>query len=160
MGRLAVHSWVQENRKYLPADFISNDSKRPEAVKQLGQLSEKATDKEGRIDEAARDQEFAKNSAKYNSLNSNPNEPKIPEERPAPNYREGYTKQPTVTTQKPQPNVNRPQYNYNNIQRAQQYHSGSWQQAQPRYQPSAPARGGGFGSGGGRSFGGGGGGRR
>lgn len=162
MSRLVVHGWVQDNRRYLPAGFISNDAKRSETIRQLGQLNEAAMNKEGTVDAQARDQYLAKNSSKFSALNGNPNEPKVGEERINSDARPGYTRQPAVNTQRLQPNnTPRTQYNYNNIQRAQQYHSGTWQQAQPAYHPQqnySPARSGGS-YGGGRS-GGGGGGRR
>ena len=148
MSGLVVHNWVQENRKYLPGDFIKNDSRRPEAIRQIGQLNEHAISSDGRVNTLARDQYFAKNSAKFSALNSNPAQPKIEAERAMPEVRQGYTRQPAVNpqranTERTQPNVSRPKYNYNNIQRGQSYHTGGWEQAQPTYHPQpqrAPAR--------------------
>jgi hypothetical protein len=130
-------------------------------MRQIGQLNEKVMDKEGNIDIKARDEYFTKNSSQFSALNSRPQQPKVDEERLSPAANQEYTKQPAVapqrasqsTSQKAQPNVNvsRSQSNYN-MQRAQQYHSGGWQQAEP-------ARGGGS-FGGGRSGGGMGGGGR
>ena len=128
-------------------DFIKNGVKRTAAIRQLGTLDEKTMNKSGSIDVKARDQYFAKNSARFPALNSNPAKPQLPEEKPMPDVRQQFTKQPAVSprvnTQQAQPNVTKPKYNYNNIQRAQSYHSGSWQQAQPTYQPAprqTPAR--------------------
>jgi len=156
----------------LPADFIKGNSNatRAEAIRQYGQLNVKVANKDHTINTQARDAEFNKNPAKYSGLNSHPEQAKIPEEKQGADVRQPFTRQPVVTpqrqqsqrvqTQRTQPSAQP----YNNIQRAQSYHTNTWQQAQPQYhsapQYSAPARsmpsapaGGGF-------HGGGGGGRR
>ncbi|HTB07276.1 MAG TPA: hypothetical protein VK806_10020 [Bacteroidia bacterium] len=146
MSRQVVHNWVHANRNYLPADFIRNDATRVAALKQYGELNEKVMNKDGSINTAARDEAFTKNPAKYSALNSHPEQAKIPEEKQGTDVRQPYTRQPAVAPQRnSQPaNVTKPKYNYNNVQRAQQYHTGSWQQTQPTYHPapqySAPAR--------------------
>jgi hypothetical protein len=169
MSRLVVHNWVQENRKYLPAGFIKNEAGRPEAIRQIGQLSQQSMDKNGRVNMEARDQNFSNNKSRYSALNDNPTQPKVEEEKQIPDVRQGYTRQPVVNPprvqQQPsarqQPTTNKPAYNYNNIQRAQSYHNSGWEQAQPtrsqpqpsyhaqpqapRSMPSAPSRGGGGG---------------
>jgi hypothetical protein len=168
MSRQVVHNWVHANRSYLPADFIHNDASRVAAIRQYGQLNEKVANKDGTFNPKARDAEFNKNPAKYNALNSHPEQAKLPDERPGTDVRQPFTRQPAVTpqrqqqSQRVQPNT-QPRYNYNNIQRAQSYHNNSWQQAQPSYHPapqySAPQHSSG-GGGGGFHGGGGGGGRR
>jgi hypothetical protein len=159
LSRQVVHNWVHANRSYLPADFIRNDATRVSAMRQYGELNTKVANKDGTINMKARDAEFAKNPAKYTSLNSHPAQPKIPDEKQASDVRQPYTRLPVVNppreqsqrvqTQKSQPGSQsesntQPKYNYNTIQRAQSYHSGGWQQAQPTYhaapQQSAPAR--------------------
>jgi hypothetical protein len=164
MSRLVVHNWVQENRKYLPSGFIKNEANRPEAIRQIGQLSQQSMDKGGKVNTEARDQNFVNNKSRYSALNDNPAQPKVEEEKQIPDVRQGYTRQPVVNPprvqQQQQPSVNRPSYNYNNIQRAQSYHNSGWEQAQPtrsqpsyhpqpqqapRSMPSAPSRGGGGG---------------
>jgi hypothetical protein len=165
MSRQVVHNWVHANRSYLPADFIRNDATRVNAMKQYGQLNEKVANRDGTINTKARDEYFSKNSAKYDALNSHPEQAKIPDEKQGVDVRQPFTRQPavvpqrsqsqTIQSQRVQPQRTQPsaqpRYNYNNIQRAQSYHSGGWQQAQPTYhsapQQSAPARS--FGGGGG-----------
>lgn len=153
LSRQVVHNWVHANRNYLPADFIRGNSNtvRAEAFRQYGELNEKVANKDGTINTKARDAEFAKNPAKYNALNSHPEQAKIPEEKQGADIRQPYTRQPAVNppreqsqrvqTQTPQQNT-QPRYNYDNIQRAQSYHNNTWQQAQPQYhsapQQSAP----------------------
>ncbi len=180
LSRQVVHNWVQANRKYLPAGFIKNDAERVATLRQYGALNEKATNKDGTINTKARDEEFAKSPDKYPALNNHPEQAKLPEEKQASDIRVPFTRQPVVNPQRIQPQTATPQesqsqriqprsapqptYNYNTIQRAQSYHSGSWQQAQPTYHPapqqSAPAPARSFGGGGGAAHSSGGGGRR
>lgn len=150
LSRQVVHNWVHENRKYLPADFIKNNSSasRSEAIRQMGLLNEKAVDRTGRINPQTRDQYLAKNTASFPALRTNPAAAKIPDESQMPEVRQQVTRQPAVNPQRAQsqriqpqqqqqqtqPRNNNSQYNYNNIQPAQQYHSGGWDQAQPRQQ--------------------------
>jgi len=176
MSRQVVHNWVHANRSYLPADFTRGNSNatRAEAFRQYGELNQKVANKDGTINTQARDAAFTKNPSKYTALNSHPAQAKIPDEKQAADVRQPFTRQPAIVpqrqqsqrvqTQRTQPST-QSRYNYNNIQRAQSYHSNSWQQAQPTYhsapQQSAPRSSGGFGGGGGgHSSGGGGGGRR
>ncbi|HSY77684.1 MAG TPA: hypothetical protein VK890_12540, partial [Bacteroidia bacterium] len=144
MSRQVVHNWVQNNRKYLPAGFTKNDAGRSETIKQLGLLNEKAINKQGEINTQARDQYFSKNTTQFSALNSKPEQPKVEEEKTSPNINESNTRPHAVNTQRVvQPATAKPQYNYNNLQNAQQYHSNNWQQAQPTYHPQqnqAPVR--------------------
>jgi len=167
MSRQVVHNWVHANRSYLPADFIKGNSNttRAEAMRQYGQLNEKVANKDGTINTKARDAEFTKNPTKYSALNSHPEQAKIPDEKQNVDVRQPYTRQPAVVPQKEQSQRVQTQriqpsaQPYNNIQRAQSYHTNTWQQAQPSYHAapqyseparSAPAGGGGFHGGGGR----------
>jgi len=170
LSRQVVHNWVHANRSYLPADFIKSDATRVSAKRQYGELTARVANKDGTINTKARDAEFTKNPARYPSLNSHPEQAKIPDEKQAADVRQPFTRQPVVNPpreqsqriqqpQRPQQSAPQPKYNYNNIQRAQSYHSGGWQQAQPTYH-AAPSGGGGArssgGGGGGHSGGGGG----
>lgn len=170
MSRQVVHNWVHANRNYLPADFKTNAAARVNTFKQYGELNGKVANKDGTINTGARDAEFNKNPAKYSALNSHPEQAKLPDERQGADVRQPFVRQPVVNppreqSQRIEAPRNQPssqsRYNYNNIQRAQSYHTNTWQQAQPTYhsapQYSAPARSTGGGGGGGRSSGGGGG---
>ena len=146
LSRQVVHNWVHENRKYLPADFIKSNANntRVEAIKQMGLVNEKALDKTGRVDAKIRDQYLAKNATNYPALRTTPAQATMPEEKPMPDVRQQFTPQPAVNPQRTetqraqpqqaQPNRSQQQNNYNNVQNAQQYHSGSWEQAQPTRQ--------------------------
>lgn len=184
MSRQVVHNWVHANRPYLPADFIHGNSEanRVEAIRQYGALNEKVANKDGTQNIKARDAEFAKNPAKYGALNQHPETAKLPDEKQGSDVRQPFTRQPLVNPQRQQSQRAQPQQqqprsqpspqqgrsnDYQNIQRAQSYHSNSWEQAQPsRPEPSGGgggggrSNGGGGGGGGGRSSGGGGGGHR
>jgi len=126
--------------------------------------------KNGTVNPQARDQYFAANRTNYPALNSHPEQAKIPVEKQTMDVRQPFTRQPVVAPQRNQPQMQQsqqraqsqrvqtrtapqqPRYNYNTIQRAQQYQRVSWEQAQPTYHaapqysaperstPSAPAR--------------------
>jgi hypothetical protein len=141
-----VHNWVRDNRNYLPKDFIANKQNRAEVIKQVGQLHMDAQKQQGGggkvISPAARDQYFQKNFTKYPSLNTtykpaieNAGKQNIQEIRQEP------VKQPPVRINKPeqQPAANpRPtpsNENFNNINKAQEYHRNTWEQVQPTVRP-------------------------
>jgi hypothetical protein len=167
LSRQVVHNWVQANRAYLPAGFIKNNTDRVAALRQYGELNEKTMNKNGTVNAEARDQYLAKNVDKYPALNSHPAEAKIAAEKQAADVRVPFIKQPVVNPQRTQAqraqqqqsqsqrvqtrSAPQPKYNYNTIQRAQSYQSGSWQQAQPTYHaaPAEPERSYGGGGGGG-----------
>ncbi len=152
LSRQVVHNWVHENRKYLPADFIKGNSKtqRADAIKQIGILNEKALDKTGHVNTQTRDQYLAKNTSSFPALRTASTQPKIQEEQNMPDVRQQFTPQPAVNPQRAQsqriqpqqhqaqPSTNNPQYNYNQIQPAQQYHNNNWEQTQPSRQQQAP----------------------
>jgi len=154
LSRQVVHNWVQANRPYLPAGFTKNPAVRPNAFKQYGALNEKVMNKDGSVNPQARNQYFANNAAKYPALNSHPQQAQVPAEKQAIDVRQPFTRQPAVVPQRNMPQANqqqqrtqaprtqqqpsRPRYNYNNIQRAQQYQRSNWEQAQPSNHYSAP----------------------
>ncbi|HUL43639.1 MAG TPA: hypothetical protein VLY03_04720 [Bacteroidota bacterium] len=207
-----VHNWVHENREYLPADFLKDPARRPDIIKQVGQLNVDSRKQKGErpVTPAVRDQYFEKNKARYPLLTRQPRtnvqpqdqqpspavvlqqpvkqppvrieriiqqptpnpqqlpQVKVPEptKRPPgnirepnlPQVREPSPVQPEVKNQRqPQtPNVRVPEpvmppvvnqrqpavqqppapsYNFNNINKAQEYHRNVWQQTQPTPQP-------------------------
>jgi len=157
-----VHNWVRDNRNYLPKDFLTNNSKRPEVIKQVAQLNidvkKQAPGKT--ITSAVRDQYFKNNTTKYPGLNAS-HEPalKVEEKKPdfpvqmqapvkqppvrisQPVQHQAQPQQPVVIPRQPKQNT-QPAYNFNNINKAQEYHNNVWQQTQPisRPQPSPPPR--------------------
>jgi len=177
MSRQVVHNWVHANKSYLPAGFTRNDATRVAAIRQYGELNQKVANKDGTINPQARDAAFTKNPSKYSALNSHPQQAAIPDEKQGADVRVPFTRQPAIVpkraqsqriqqprtqsqpsaAQQPQraQQSTQPKYNYNNIQRAQSYHSNSWQQAEPARaapQYSAPARSSAPSGGGGGSF--------
>lgn len=154
LSRQVVHNWVQANRPYLPAGFTKNPAVRVNAFKQYGELNEKVMNKDGSVNPQARQQYFASHTTKYPALNSHPQQAQVPAEKQSIDVRQPFIKQPVV---EPQRNIapqarpqsqqrmpsqriqpSQPRYNYNTIQRAQQYQRGSWEQAQPSPHYSAP----------------------
>lgn len=162
LDRLVVHNWVQENRRYLPANFTGHYPHRAEAMRQIARLNARSLNKDGSINERARSQYFTSNRASFTALNRNPSAPVIPEERQISNVRQPFNRQPAVNPsrvisrqrihQPPanqpakggnvrqgsvspgrQPSPKAPRSNYGNIQRANSYHSAGW--ARPSYAP-------------------------
>jgi hypothetical protein len=166
---IIVHTWVRNNRNYLPNDFITNHSKRTAVIRQVGQLSMDAQKQKGGrpVSPGVRDEYFQKNKSKYPSLNAGQRtrmqrgnqEPAIPDvirqpvrqphvriaplvQQPATNPRQpsappaGRIPNPVqqpVTNPRP-PSAPR-SYNFNNINKAQEYHRNVWEQTQPAVQP-------------------------
>ncbi len=143
MGSLVAHNWVQENRRYLPANFTKKGAHRSEVFKQMAQLNKHSMNKDGTINEATRSKYFMNNKSRFSALNQNPAQPKVPEERNISDVRQPFTRQPAVNAsmiQTRQPvrqsagvqrqynyanrqnsgNYSNPQrnYNYNNVQRS------------------------------------------
>jgi hypothetical protein len=166
---IIVHNWVRENRNYLTKDFINNTSKRTEVIRQVGQLTVDAQKQKGSkvIAPAVRDQFFNNNISKYPALNADqrtrmkvedrqPNTPDVlqqPVKQPPvriANIVQQPVKQAPVRAANPvqQPATNprqaspSPAYNFNKINKAQEYHSNVWEQTQPTVrpqpQPAAP----------------------
>lgn len=172
---IIVHNWVRDNRNYLPKDFINNNSKRTEVIRQVGQLNMDAQKQKGGkpVSPAVRDQYFKNNRSKYPSLNAEQKtrmqredqQHNIPDaiqppaeqppvriaklvQQPATNPRQT-SAPPPVRVAKPvqQPVTNPrqtsapPAHNFNNINKAQEYHRNVWEQTQPTVRPqpqSAP----------------------
>jgi len=145
-----VHHWVKDNKPYLPKDFLTNNTNRIEVIKQIGQLNEDAKkDQNGKTGlPAARDQYFQKNIAKYPALNAAPQSKTVAEDKQQ-NIQEVQqqpAKQPAVkittsvqkpaVSPKPQPKT-QSTYNFNNMNKAQEYHKQSWEQTQPIVHPQA-----------------------
>ncbi len=155
---LIVRGWVSDNHSYLPEDFISNPTRRVEAIQQVGQLNIDALKEKGgsSVSPEVRDQYYEKNSTKYPALKHSA-EPIIRpdvKQRNIPEIREEPIKQPPVRIQKeeprnvptpkptptptPKPAVEPRKYNFEQINKAQDYHRNTWEQAQPtpRQSPS------------------------
>jgi hypothetical protein len=164
-GRNAVlvHTWVRDNRNYLPKDFIGNSSRRTEVIREVGQLNMDARKQEGGkpVAPAVRDQYFRNNISRYPSLNADQKtrldtgdrQRDVPVAIPQP------VKQPPVRIARPmqpparivQPvrppalNPRRaptpPAYRFKEINRAQEYQRNVWEQSQPAVRPQPqPAR--------------------
>jgi len=150
---LIVHNWIHNNRAYLPADFKTNPAHRVEAIREVGQLNEEVQKQVGArnpVTAAARNAYLQNNSDRYPVLNKTPQQPKLTETRQMPNIMQQPVRQPAVAprqqAQQQQhsnfaPRSSSP-YNYNNVNRAQQYHQNVWQQSQPaqRAQPEYHAQ--------------------
>ena len=95
-----VHGWVHEHRDYLPPDFTTNRTRRPEIIKQVGQLDAGAQKQNGGrpITPAIRDKYIRDNSSKFPSLNTEPRKrTEIDERQPVmPSVIERPTKQPPI----------------------------------------------------------------
>jgi len=145
---LVVRNWVQNNRNYLPNNFVSSSSARVEAIRQVGQLHVAAQRSGVPENTSARNEYLQKNADRFPALNNKPEQTSIPEERGMQNVIQHPERQPAVIPSRTEPNVNTrtqrsvstPTYNYNNINRAQSYHQSTWEHAQPTRQYSAPAR--------------------
>lgn len=142
-----VHNWVRNNKNYLPKDFLTNNSKRADVIKQVGQLNEDVIkDQKGKtVSPAVKDQYFQKNSIKYPGLNNTPQPKTVVEDKQqyVPEVIQQPTKQPPVkisnSVQKPvispKQNTTRPANNFNNMNNAQEYHKQVWEQTQPTVRP-------------------------
>ena len=69
-----VHNWVHQRKDYLPKDFTTNRTRRPEVIKQLASLDIDAQNKLGgkRLTPLARDDYYKGNETKYPALVNNP----------------------------------------------------------------------------------------
>jgi hypothetical protein len=152
-----VRNWVRENKDYLPKDFTSNRLNRVEAIRQVGQLNADARKEQGRktISPAEREQYYQKNNAKYPALNANHQPIKENENRQQYINTVEPERQPPVRIPKPsqqstviprqevrqenQQERKPPENNFNNINRAQEYHRNTWESTQPVSRPQAPS---------------------
>jgi len=146
-----VHRWVDDNRNYLPQDFVQNKSKRAETIRQVGQMHVDAEKKIGgrNVSPEQRNEYFQKNVSKYPELNKTQAPSKSAEKKETNHdyYKEQPTKQPPVkinkqeatpVAPKPAPTPSKQNYNFNNINKATDYHKSNWNNVQPapRSQPA------------------------
>ena len=167
-GRV-VNNWVRDNKSYLPADFKTNRTNRVETIRQVGQLNEDARKEHGGkpVSPEVRDQYIQKNATKYPALNAKV-QPKteggrgtqsrndvipVPETQPHVRITKPEQQQPMRPSEPAQPRQTQPQRpaespksepqqrpnNYNNINRANEYHHNTWEQAQPIQHPQPQA---------------------
>ncbi len=138
-----VHKWVRDNKNYLPRDFISNDKKRVDVIKQVGQLNDDVQKRRpGKpVSTATRDQYLQKNTTKYPALNTS-REPQLKLEDRKPTAADAVpqpVKQPPVRIAKPDQQsipvpkreTKQPTYDFDKINKAQEYHRNVWEQSQP-----------------------------
>ena len=146
-----VHNWVRDKSKYLPNDFISNNSKRVEVIRQIGKLDVDVQKQHpGFVTSQNRDKYFENNKNKYPALNdrkvqdANVNN-KVPTIRP-----ERPERQPTVVSPKPgrQPVDQSPkrenkkeEYDFDKLKKAQEHHEDTWKrpESNKRIEPT-PSR--------------------
>jgi len=149
-----VHHWVRDNKPNLPHDFLTNRQTRVEAIKEMGQLhTDIQRQHPGTVTAAQRAQYLQTNPAKYPHLNATP-QPKLlePERQPirVPDVIQPPVKQPPVHLPKPVQQEQRetpvvkppssPIYNYERINKAQDYHRNTWEQAPVVRPQPAPQR--------------------
>jgi hypothetical protein len=161
---MVVHSWVQNNRGYLPKDFMTSRTSRVEAIRQLGDLHEEVR-KEGPVNNVTRNNYLQAHPDKFTVLNHTPQQVAAPikaervtnviqqpvrqpavvpsrinntmPQRTTPTYTQPQRTAPTYT--QPQ----RTQPSFNNVYKAQNYQRAQWENTQPTYHPApspAPAR--------------------
>ena len=141
-----VHNWVRDNKNYLPKDFIANKQNRADAIKQVGQLHIDAQKGNGvkPVSSTVRDQYFQNHATKYPSLNTAYKaEPNSAVKQNIQENRQEPVKQPSVRITNPQQQpVQTPRQsqtprsnNFNNVNKAQEYHRNTWEQAQPNVRP-------------------------
>ncbi len=155
---LVVHNWVQGNRDYLPRDFTTNRTNRVDAIRQVGQLNDDARKDHGNraVSPVERDQYFQKNSTKYPVIGANHAAVKVtesrpqniniaePERQPAIRINPRQNQQPAAQKQEPRqesrPEAVPQRNNFNEIQKAQEYHRNVWQgNPQPQRQQAPPS---------------------
>jgi hypothetical protein len=80
-----VHAWVHEHKDYLPPDFTTNRTRRPEVIRQVGSLDADAQKQYGgkTITPAIRERYVRDNSSKFPALNTEPRKRTEVEERPS-----------------------------------------------------------------------------
>jgi hypothetical protein len=141
-----VHNWVRDNKPYLPADFLTNNAARPNVIKQVGQLNaDVRKDQNGKaVLPSVKEEYFQKNNTKYPGLNASHQTKTISGEKQqnTPEYIPQPTKLPSVKITNsvkkndvvPTQNNTKPNYNFNKINNAQEYHKQVWEQTQPTQQ--------------------------
>lgn len=123
---VVVNTWVNNNDKYIPRDFIKNKTLGIETMKEIGQLNT-IKDPSGKdLNANQRDEYYEKNRPSFPVLNKNNENVKSGETRidieKKPVLKD--EKDRTIDTKKPEP--------YNDIQKAQDYHRGEWDRTSPR----------------------------
>ena len=152
-----VHHWVDENSRYLPGDFTSNEANRPEVIRQFGQFQSDWTTQhlQSPGDATDPDQFLQQNQAAYPALNTvssrdlknNTAPPSWANPQPV----NAPVKQPVIKIQPDQqPNQPAPQphnqapapWNYDQVNPAQQHHQATWDQQQkpPTQNNSVPGQ--------------------
>ena len=123
---VVVNRWVDENKKYLPRDFIRNKTNGIETMKELGQLNT-VKDRSGKdLNTIQRDEYYEQNKSNFPVLKRNnelvkSGETKIETEtKPVIKDR----KTPNIDTRKPE--------QYNDRQKAQDYHREEWESTSPK----------------------------
>ncbi len=100
-----VHAWVHDHKEYLPNDFITNRSQRPEIIRQVGELDVNAQKQNGgrALTPAIRDTYIRENASKFPALNSDPKKrTDVVEREPVmPSVIEQPTKQPPIRISMP-----------------------------------------------------------
>jgi len=135
-----VHHWYNDNKQYLPDDFLTNKTKRPDIIKQVGQMNEDAIKghKGTTLQTVDKDKYFQKNSTKYPDLKKTPVTTTTVENKSqiVPDVIEKPTKIPPVKiTKSVQKTEVTPKKEttptFNNMNKAQEYHKQVWEQTQP-----------------------------
>jgi len=155
---IIVRGWVHENKRLLPPNFLTDKTQRVRAIQDVGRMHVEMRKQLGTkpITDDVREQFIQKNISKYPTLRyTKPEAPKtgdrtpytpvfhidppvkqppvrinIPERQPTP------LPQQPVRMQPERPIIQgQPAPRFNNIQRAQQYHTNTWEQAQPVQRP-------------------------
>lgn len=123
---VVVKRWVEENNKYLPRDFIRNKTNGIETMKELGQLNT-IKDRSGKdLNAIQRDEYYEQNKSNFPVLKRNGDmvksgETKIDTET-KPIIKD--QRNPHIDTKKPE--------QYNDRQKAQDYHREEWESTSPK----------------------------
>jgi hypothetical protein len=160
---IIVRGWVHDNKRLLPSNFLTDRTQRVRAIQDVGRMHVEMQKQLGTkpVAEDVREQFIQKNISKYPTLRYTKPEAPRPSDRtptvPAVHIEQPVT-QPSVRINRPelqptsrsqpiqqQPersNQGTPASRFNDIQRAQQYHSNTWEQAKPvsRPQPQPQAK--------------------
>jgi len=123
-----LHRWVQNNRNYLPEDFLNRSPKTVESIRQVGQLRMDV----GQRGSAAETANYLqKNSSRYPALNSNPQQARIPEEKLGPEIQRPI-KQPAIMPTRrdniirTSPNIAPHSIDFKGINNGINFHRSSW----------------------------------
>ncbi len=132
-----VHDWVKGNREYLPDNFTADAGGRPEIIRDLGKFE---TDMQSHNlsnpqNPVSRDEFILNHEKEYPALNI-PTKDQIKTEKERPVFYETPktppAKQPPVKINEPKkdeikkPDNPQPKYDFNKVNKAQQYHKSVW----------------------------------